>query len=124
MIRCPSCKNAYTGPFVCVTCGAQKLYDATLRTAERRAEKAERELAAAQASLKQTQGAHMVANDRAESWQDELAAAQKDAERYRWLRDKKFLHVWHPNGFGWTITEVIPGDDLDAAIDAAKEKSK
>ena len=100
MIRCPSCKNAYTGPFVCVTCGAQKLYDATLRTAERRAEKAERE----------------------------LAAAQKDAERYRWLREewsnRKWRHV--PIGHG----DELDGDDItfpdtiDAAIDAAMEKAK
>jgi hypothetical protein len=38
---CPDCKCTFLQPFVCVTCGAQKLYDATLRTAEQRAEKAE-----------------------------------------------------------------------------------
>jgi hypothetical protein len=38
---CADCGNAFLQPPRCVTCGAQKLYDSTLRTAERRAEAAE-----------------------------------------------------------------------------------
>jgi hypothetical protein len=30
MNRCPDCKNEFLQPFVCTTCGAEKLYDATL----------------------------------------------------------------------------------------------
>jgi len=33
---CPACSNRYMQPFVCTTCGAQKLYDATLAIAEKR----------------------------------------------------------------------------------------
>jgi hypothetical protein len=29
--RCPGCKNQFVQPFVCTTCGAQKLYDETVR---------------------------------------------------------------------------------------------
>lgn len=28
---CPDCRNQFVQPFKCTTCGAQKLYDATLR---------------------------------------------------------------------------------------------
>ena len=44
MSRCPECKNEFVQPFCCATCGAQKLYDQTLRTAEQRAELAEAQL--------------------------------------------------------------------------------
>ena len=50
---CPDCKNVFLQPFRCTTCGAQKLYDTTLRQAEQRAERAEAELAAARALLEQ-----------------------------------------------------------------------
>ncbi len=42
MSRCPDCKNEFVQPFVCTTCGAEKLYDATVVTLQNR-------LAAAQA---------------------------------------------------------------------------
>lgn len=29
---CPDCKCQFVQPFVCTTCGAQKLYDVTVRT--------------------------------------------------------------------------------------------
>lgn len=38
---CPDCHNTFQQPFKCVTCGAQKLYDATLLDAQQRAERAE-----------------------------------------------------------------------------------
>ncbi len=46
----------------------------------------------------------------------ELAAAQKDAERYRWLRD-------HDNDLWITMIEAIKvgGEAMEAAIDAAME---
>ena len=110
MIRCPSCKNAYTGPFICVTCGAQKLYDATLRTAERRAEKAERD----------------------------LAAAQKDAERYRnaleriskWFGEfpPATSHDGTPCSYGSAFGSNGERDFMrkiaKVALDAAMEKAK
>ena len=34
MSRCPDCRNEFVQPFVCATCGAQKLYDVTLRSAQ------------------------------------------------------------------------------------------
>ena len=43
MIRfvCNDCRNEFNQPFVCITCGAQKLYDTTLKSAETRADRAE-----------------------------------------------------------------------------------
>ena len=41
---------------------------------------------------------------------DALAAAERDAERYRWLRTSNWLA-----SYGWHASE------LDAAIDAARE---
>jgi len=32
--QCPSCKNIFHQPFLCITCGAEKLYDATLKAAQ------------------------------------------------------------------------------------------
>lgn len=29
---CPDCRNTFLQPFVCTTCGAQKLYDETVRS--------------------------------------------------------------------------------------------
>jgi hypothetical protein len=29
---CPDCKNGFVQPFKCITCGAEKLYDATVRS--------------------------------------------------------------------------------------------
>lgn len=34
MSTCPDCKNNFAQPFLCVTCGAEKLYDATLKAAQ------------------------------------------------------------------------------------------
>ena len=54
-----------------------------------------------------------------ESERDEF---RKDAERYRWLVDNKFHHMAHPNGDGWGISDLIYGDDIDYAIDSARNK--
>ena len=40
MNRCPDCKNKFVQPFTCTTCGAQKLYDATLAEAMDQRDKA------------------------------------------------------------------------------------
>lgn len=32
--QCPDCRNEFAQPFVCTTCGAQKLYDVTLQSAQ------------------------------------------------------------------------------------------
>lgn len=48
---CPDCKNVFLQPFRCTTCGAQKLYDTTLRQAKQRAERAEADLAASRAFI-------------------------------------------------------------------------
>lgn len=56
----------------------------------------------------------------------EAEALRKDAERYRWLRDRLFGADWDWNNegvpvvlFRWPDGASI-GADLDAAIDAAK----
>lgn len=50
------------------------------------------------------------------------ANTDKDALRYRWLRDQMTHERSGPN-YGWTIGFVLPGDDPDAAIDAAMNKA-
>jgi hypothetical protein len=40
MNRCPDCKNEFLQPFICTTCGAEKLYDTTLATAQAQRDKA------------------------------------------------------------------------------------
>lgn len=52
-----------------------------------------------------------------------VTALRADAERYRWLCDNRLHSVSHPNGDAWGMSEVIYGDDLDAAIDRARGES-
>lgn len=80
MNRCPDCKNEFVQPFVCTTCGAEKLYDATVVTL-----------------------------------QNQLAAAQSDAKRYRWLRDDGRGRSLSVSSLEWTGNPELS----DAAIDAA-----
>jgi hypothetical protein len=51
--RCPSCQNTFLQPFVCTTCGAENLYDETLRVMRVRAEQAESRAAAANDLLRE-----------------------------------------------------------------------
>ena len=55
--------------------------------------------------------------------EDELAKVREDAERYRWLRDRVAsydgLSLTVAKASGWGL-EPWSGDNLDAAIDAAK----
>ncbi|WP_155774340.1 hypothetical protein [Burkholderia pseudomultivorans] len=45
---------------------------------------------------------------------DRLEAAEKDAERYRWLRDNKHLDAW------WSVTGPTDRcENIDADIDGA-----
>jgi hypothetical protein len=55
---------------------------------------------------------------RAERAEAERDALRQDAERYRWLREKLLYQKSGPH-YGWTLDELIPGDERDAAIDAA-----
>ena len=38
MQTCPDCKNQFVQPFKCITCGAEKLYDATVSSQAQRIE--------------------------------------------------------------------------------------
>jgi len=49
MNRCHDCKNEFLQQFVCTTCGAEKLYDATVATLRN-------QLAAEQAQIKMLRG--------------------------------------------------------------------
>lgn len=42
---CPDCRNGFYQPFVCITCGAQKLYDETVRSQAAQIESLQSELA-------------------------------------------------------------------------------
>jgi hypothetical protein len=61
---CPDCKNGFHQPFKCITCGAEKLYDATLRSLQA-------ENAALRAEV--------------EKWK---ACRVHDVEEKEWLRDQ------------------------------------
>jgi multidrug resistance efflux pump len=91
---CPSCKCHFVQPFVCITCGAEKLYDATVRSQQDTITSLRSQLSAATAALE---------------------AAQKDAERYRWLRDKASEGTWRE------LAEVTAAG-TDRAIDAARRE--
>lgn len=51
MNRCPDCRNLFVQPFTCTTCGAQKLYDETVRSLHGRCETLEARLALARHAL-------------------------------------------------------------------------
>lgn len=44
-VTCPDCKNRFLQPFVCTTCGAQKLYDETVRSQAATIDRLTRDLA-------------------------------------------------------------------------------
>jgi hypothetical protein len=50
-----------------------------------------------------------------------LQVERADARRGRWLLDQMRHQNYGPNS-GWTLTDIYPGDDAAAAIDAAMEK--
>jgi len=52
-----------------------------------------------------------------------LQVERADARRGRWLLDKMRHQNYGPNS-GWTLTDIYPGDDAAAAIDAAMEKER
>jgi hypothetical protein len=59
---------------------------------------------------------------------EELAAAQVDAKRYRWLKDNCALGI-KQNGIGWSLNtrQCVAPDcmkEIDAAIDEAIRKEK
>jgi len=85
---CPDCKNEFVQQFVCTTCGAEKLYDATVETLR-----------------------------------NQLAAAQKDAKRYRWLREQTTGgNFWVAHGHLHGGLSQWNGEPLDAAVDAAMKE--
>jgi hypothetical protein len=49
---------------------------------------------------------------------NEYSVIVKDAERYQWLRDQ-LTHQHCGPTVGWGTDVLYPGDDPDAAIDAA-----
>jgi hypothetical protein len=61
---------------------------------------------------------------RADVAEAQLLAAQADADRYRWLVQNRLHGVRHPIGDAWGMSEVIYGDDLNAAIDAQLSTSE
>lgn len=47
-----------------------------------------------------------------------VRAAQRDSMRYCWLLSQMSYQQCGPN-VGWTLDRLMPGDDPEAAIDAA-----
>lgn len=56
----------------------------------------------------------------------QLAECQKDAARYRWLREQKTARTLIDGGFrtSWEFRRFIEPNELDAAIDAAMKGEK
>jgi len=52
-----------------------------------------------------------------------LQVERADARRGRWLLDKMRHQNYEPNS-GWALTNIYPGDDAAAAIDAAMAKER
>jgi hypothetical protein len=52
-----------------------------------------------------------------------LQVERADARRGRWLLDKMRHQNYGPNS-GWTLTDIYPGDDAAAAIDAAIDEER
>lgn len=81
------------------------------------------------ARLAETQAKHTANHD---AWLDEvvrlkreLSEAQKDAERYRWLRDSRGTTPFVVDGKGWPeLWSKLVCADLDVAIDAAMKEGK
>jgi len=123
---CPVCRNEFMQPFCCTTCGAQKLYDITLKTAHSRIAALE-----AEAEKRAKWNEELAkANDRLE---EKLRAAEKraeglakDARRYRFLRDNEnayplfFISQRDPNN----VVVQFKGELADMNIDAAVAGSK
>jgi hypothetical protein len=64
-------------------------------------------------------GYTMAAQEEADALRTQLAEAQKDAQRYRWLRthSDQALRCWGGTRPQWA--QVLREEDLDSAIDAA-----
>jgi hypothetical protein len=80
----------------------------------------EAENAALRAELAKEEEAHFKTHNWLIDRNEELAAARKDAERYRWLRDE-CIPEKNPN-HTWIVES--PGEEWDAAIDEAIRKEK
>lgn len=157
-VTCPDCRNTFLHPFVCTTCGAQKLYDETVRsqaaTIDRlTARNVELEqdnanlrtvmIAAAEEILQHwqahcdaegygpanlvrrlemgipseygyTAGAFEKLRLRNVELVKALEEAQRDAGRYRWLRDNLGKTVSH-----WFCATSNLEADIDAALKEA-----
>jgi hypothetical protein len=86
---------------------------------EERAEKAERELAQAQARIVELEKDNKLWHANWEAAYAEKQAAEKDAARYRWLRQQTVLN-FHGAEHNIYIAGVQPSTNgIDATIDAA-----
>jgi len=70
---CPSCKNGFLKPFVCITCGAEKLYDSTVTSLQARVAALTDALEKARNKL--NDWPYLNSRDYAESIRDDLDAA-------------------------------------------------
>lgn len=61
MSQCPDCRNEFVQPFVCTSCGAEKLYDATVRGQAMQIERLHKLLAECYAEL--TSNLSQIMND-------------------------------------------------------------
>ena len=61
MSQCPDCRNEFVQPFVCATCGAEKLYDVTVRSQAMQIERLHKLLAECYAEL--TSNLSQIMND-------------------------------------------------------------
>ncbi|MCR4300749.1 MAG: hypothetical protein NUV51_03990 [Sulfuricaulis sp.] len=123
---CPGCHNEFLQPFKCTTCGAQKLYDCTLRSAEERAAELETALAVATAEAEHwkrmyecAQNANAHRQSAIEGYEQEAERNAKDARRHQFA----MRHVSYYSAFGEFIVDCRrkrPAGS-DASLDYEKD---
>lgn len=79
MSKCPSCRNEFKQPFVCTTCGAEKLHNETMRVLEQQLAEREKQIVMLRDALIESSPLMVLGN----SWKtvgikvrDALAATQ------------------------------------------------
>jgi septal ring factor EnvC (AmiA/AmiB activator) len=80
--KCPDCRNEFVQPFVCITCGAQKLYDETVRSQAATIERLRAELADERHMHSEVDAALKEQVDETERLRKEIAKATDKNENY------------------------------------------
>ena len=121
---CPSCANTFMQPFVCTTCGAQKLHDATLDALQT-------SLAAANRRITELEAQNAALREEAERHKKFANARRKELRRLNkylgpyWVGFTKGMHAQAEMKLRSTMIQTFGWDKVHAAevaaIDAARK---